>query len=151
MRLNIESNMLDSAQRLKNFSIQLPNEVDISMQKIMNVIQTRAHAKAPVFTGQLRAGIKVIKKGKSNYEIQNLVPYSGYQEYGYTPHSVSTKHPKVFAWAVEKGIFDRNGNVPRKLFVKKFTPHVRPAIEETRKELNSYVKSGIRKAWMKRK
>ena len=136
--------------KLKRFGRNIPHEQSRVIRKAAGEIQRRAKLRATRFTGKLAKGIIVKPVGKNTVRITSTAPYGGLQEYGYRPHIVSTRHPKLYAWVIQKGIVDRNGNIPRKIMVRRFKPHMRPALYSVLGTINRDIQIGIEKAWMKR-
>lgn len=141
---------------VNKFLISLPKNLSkaLNREKIDFLKRVRKSAKlrAPRFTGKLADSIKVIGTEKQK-EARLVVesPYGIFQEEGFRPHWVelrrSTRAGGVIAdWAAQKGISGQTGSI----FVSKFTPFIKPALEKNLSELaqrlNIIVKDAIKKS-----
>jgi len=117
-------------------------EID-SKVKGTSIIQTLADQTAtgmrmrvPRDTGKLAKSIEVKPRGKYGIEISvggtASRPYVFYQEEGYTPHGVAITRPEVNAYIKRHGIKVKG----KYLWVSKYTPFVKPTLEQTFSEGN---------------
>ncbi|KKM80820.1 hypothetical protein LCGC14_1335960 [marine sediment metagenome] len=96
----------------------------------MRDIQKSAKLRAPRWTGKLAKSIIVREIKKNTVMLTVNSPYGAFQELGFKPHYVelrrSTRSGHVVAdWARTKGVKGQTGSI----FVSKFKPFIRPALE----------------------
>ena len=114
---------------------------------------TRNSAKrhAPIFEGDLKRSIKLLEKGRLNYEViagNRNVPYAHYQEFGFTPHHVAIKstRPKLVHYAERIGL---EPDVGWSIFVSKHTPFMRPAVNRAIRKIPNWTKQIVGDAFIK--
>lgn len=138
---------ITNINEVEKYLIKLPMKIDKELVNtntiLMSNILKSAKRRVPVDTGSLRESIRLlpIRKGKNVKKWQLIVssPYALFQEEGFTPHS-------FFAG----GSFNSSKLAPnRRYFVSKWTPFVRPAVEDNIKtfpdKLNIAMGRAIRK------
>ena len=110
-----------------NFIIKLPKKLDEEHSKtnenFMEDLKNTAKDLAPKDTGELQESIKLepVRKGK-NVKIWKVVvnaPHGIYQEEGFTPHFAFIKNSSKLV-------------TPRRYWVSKWTPFMKPAFEKTK-------------------
>jgi len=133
-----------NVQAVETFMINLPKKIDMELTKtnvrFMERVRTGSRARAPVDTGGLKESIKLepVKKGKNVKKWKLVVgsPYGLFQEEGFTPHrfyagyTMNTKHPSV----------------GKSWYVSKWTPFVKPALENELRTFDKKLNKAIRRA-----
>ena len=113
-----------------NLPPNLRKEIRKSQKIFMRDIQKSAKLRAPRWTGKLARSIIVKELNKNTVMLTVNSPYGAFQELGFKPHYVelrrSTRSGHVVAdWAATKGVKGQTGSI----FVSKFKPFIRPALE----------------------
>jgi len=117
------------------------------IDKIGDSITRIAKQLAPKFENWLSEGIKydIMKTSKGNsLLIENNVRYAYFQESGFTPHFAPiTPYAKRWLEAHSTGA---SGHKPGKkgyFYVRKYTPHIDPAIELVRPNITLILKGNV--------
>lgn len=139
MRIQIKN-----IDKVEKFMITLPKKLDIELSKcntsFMENVRDGAKARAPVDTGSLKESIRLtpIRKGKKvkKWKLVVEAPYALFQEEGFAPH-------RFFAG----GAFNSSKLAPGKsYFVSKWTPFVKPALDNELRTFNRKINKAIRRA-----
>jgi len=134
-------NYLILQKNYKKLAIDFTNYPPQLMKRIASFLQKSAKLRAPRASGYLAESITARMIGKNKFIVRAGAYYSGLQEYGYTPHLVSlSNYPQLQAWAMMKGYPIRNY-----FKVKKYTPFMGPAAEETKKRIPLFIKEMMNK------
>ena len=135
---------IHNVKEIETFMITLPKKLDIELTKnntrFMERVRAGARARAPVDTGSLKESIKLepMKKGKNVKKWKLVVgsPYGLFQEEGFTPH-------RFYAG----GAFNSSKMAPgQSYFVSKWTPFVKPALENELRTFGKKIDKSIRRA-----
>lgn len=135
---------IGNVDEVETFLINLPKKIDRELTNtntlFMDMVATGARNRAPVDTGSLRDSIMVlpVKKGKNvkKWKIKVDSPYALFQEEGFTPHA-------FFAG----GAFNSSKMAPgTTYFVSKYTPFLKPALDEQLKTFNKKLNTSIGRA-----
>ncbi len=113
------------------FMAELPKQLDKELsktnQEFMNSVKNDAKRLAPKDTGELRESIKLepVRKGVNVKKWKLVVnsPHGIFQEEGFAPHSVMIINSAKLI-------------TPRRYFVSKWTPFIKPALE---RNFNKYL------------
>lgn len=118
-----------------------------SADKIGDAITRVARIFAPFFKGELgsRIDYEVVTTPKGvSLKIVSDAPYAHFQEEGFTPHFVRiTPYVKEWLDAHSTGAPGFQPGQKGYIFVSKFTPHIRPAIEVVRPNVDRIMKEGV--------
>lgn len=115
------------------------------LKRIAAKIQKSAKLRAPRFTGFLASQIHVRVDAKNKVRVTSEAPYAYFQEYGYDPHKIPVEWIGMHkaapgtrgAWTVR----------PEKIIqVRRFKPHIRPAVEAVRPKVRDIAEDEIRRA-----
>lgn len=135
---------IHNVNKVKTFLIKLPKKIERELIKsndhFMIRVRNGARARAPVDTGSLKDSIKLepMKRGKNIKKWKLVVgsPYGLFQEEGFTPH-------RFYAG----GAFNSSKLSPgQSYFVSKWTPFVKPAMENELRTFSKKINKAIRRA-----
>ena len=115
------------------------------LKRIASKIQKSAKLRAPRFTGFLASQIHIRPLGKKRIEVTSEAPYAYFQEYGYDPHKI----PIEWISMHKAGPGTRGAWVTRPermIQVRRFKPHIRPAVEAVRPKVRDIAEDEIRRA-----
>ena len=135
---------INNVDVVETFWINLPKKIDRALVKtnlaFMERVRDGAKARAPYDTGNLMDSIKLepMKKGKKIKKWKLIVgsPYALFQEEGFTPH-------RFYAG----GAFNSSKMSPGKTYlVSKWTPFVKPALENELRTFNKKIDKSIKRA-----
>lgn len=138
--------IIDFNKKWKLFR-KMPNVNYPSVDKIGSTITRLARIFAPKFKGGLEGRIhyevRTGPKGNS-LEIISDSLHGHFQEYGFIPHFVKiTPYIKEWLEAHATGAPGVRPGIKGHIFVSKFTPHIRPAIEIVRPNIDKILKGGV--------
>jgi hypothetical protein len=138
---------VQNVNEVERFLINLPKKIDKELtytnSNFMNRVMKSAKNRAPVDTGSLRESIKLmpVRRGKDvkKWQLTVTSPYALFQEEGFTPHSFYAG-----------GALNSKKMIPgRNYFVSKWTPFIRPALDQQIKtfpdKLNTAMGRAIKK------
>lgn len=123
-----------------------PGRTKKDADKIGRILRRLARRLAPKFTGSLKESISYeVQPGTKGYKIvlYSDIRYSHFQEYGFTPHYVKIRYMKEWLDAHATGAPGHEPSIPGYVFVKKYTPHIVPAIEATRGDIGMVLNEGV--------
>lgn len=135
---------INNVGTVEKFLINLPKKISKELKftnyTLMERILKSARNKAPVDTGSLRESIVLtpMRRGRVTRTWQLLVtsPYALFQEEGFTPHSFYAG-----------GSFNSRKMAPgRRYMVSKWTPFIKPAVNEQIKAYPDKLNSAMRRA-----
>lgn len=135
---------IHNVDKVETFLVKLPKKIEKELTKsnerFMIRVRNGAKARAPVDTGSLKDSIKLepVKKGKNIKKWKLVVgsPYGLFQEEGFTPH-------RFYAG----GALNSSKLSPgRSYFVSKWTPFVKPAMENELRTFDKKINKAIRRA-----
>lgn len=148
LTIRIKTTALENLKKNWKLFRKMPDTIYPHVDEIGDAITRVARQiTAPRFKGTLAFGIdyEIVKtKNGNSLSIFNYVPYSYFQEAGFRPHFVKIT-PYVKKW-LEAHKTGEAGHRPGKkgyIFVKKFTPHIEPAIEIVRPNIDTILKNGV--------
>lgn len=99
---------------------------------------------APKFSQRLANSLRYEIRGPGKITIVSNARYSYFQEFGYTPHYVSLAIPEVKEWFEAHATGEGTGKGKKGyIFVSKFTPHVKPAIEVVRPRISELLEMTV--------
>lgn len=133
-----------NVNEVERFIIELPKhikkELTHSNMNFMMDVMRGAKRRAPIDTGSLKAGIRMVpikmSKNVKNFKLVSESPYSLFQEEGFRPHS-------FFAG----GAFNSSKLSPgTSYFVSKYTPFMQPALDEQLKTFDKKLNIAMQKA-----
>lgn len=135
---------IQNVDEVERFMINLPKRIERELTRtntaFMERVMKSAKDKAPVDTGSLKESIKLlpVRKGKNVKKWQLVVgsPYALFQEEGFTPHS-------FFAGGT---INTTKSSIGKTWYVSKWTPFVKPAINEQIKTFPHKLNAAMRRA-----
>lgn len=115
------------------------------LKRIASKIQKSAKLRAPRFTGFLASQIYVRPLGKKKMQVTSEAPYAYFQEYGYRPHKIPVEWMKMHE--ATPGVRGALTIKSRELkWVRRFKPHIRPAVEAVRPKVRDIAEDEIRRA-----
>lgn len=137
---------IQNVDEVERFMINLPKRIERELTRtntaFMERVMKSAKDKAPVDTGSLKESIKLlpVRKGKNVKKWQLVVssPYALFQEEGFTPHAFYANPSRGF-----KSTYLSSGFT---FFVSKWTPFVKPAINEQIKTFPNKLNTAMRRA-----
>jgi len=115
------------------------------LKRIASKVQKSAKLRAPRFTGFLASQIYVRPLGKRRMQVTSEAPYAHFQEYGYDPHKIPLEWISIHKAA--PGFRGAWTTRPEKIItVKRYKPHIRPAVEAVRPKVRDIALDEIRRA-----
>lgn len=147
LTIRLRTRGLDEMNKKWKLFRKMPRVIYPDVDKIGSAITRIARIFAPKFTHALESRIRYeveIGETKDSLKIISDAPWAHFQEYGFVPHFVAVT-PYIKAW-LNTYATGAPGHRPGKkghIFVKKFTPHIRPAIEEVRPNIDIILKEGV--------
>lgn len=135
---------ISNLKETETFLIKLPKKIDRELTKtnrlFMEHVRDSAKRKAPEDTGSLKESIKLLpmRRGKNVKKWKLVVdsPHALFQEEGFTPHS-------FFAG----GTFNSSKMSPMRTYhVSKWTPFLKPAVEEQLKTFDKKLNQSVRRS-----
>ena len=135
---------INNVGKMETFLIELPKKLEKELTKsnenFMIRVRNGAKARAPVDTGALKDSIKLepMRKGKNIKKWKLVVgsPYGLFQEEGFTPH-------RFYAGGAFNSSKLSGGS---SYFVSKWTPFVKPAMENELRTFDKKINKAIRRA-----
>ena len=147
LTIRVHTKALEDINKKWKLFRKMPDLLYPNVDKIGESITRIAKQLAPHFENTLKEGITYdIQKQKNGHSllISNNVPYSHFQEAGFAPHYAPiTAYARRWLEAHKTG---EKGHQPAKrgyFYVKKYTPHIDPAIEMVRPEIPNILKNGV--------
>ena len=134
------------AKRVRNLAANLGpilnKEIMKKSKEFMVFVQKSAKLRAPRMTGRLAESIKLSQKNKNEIKIIVGSPYGTFQEYGFTPHIISSGMSDRMGGTVG-GLFNKQDSF---FFVSKHTPFMTPALEAGISRLPNMLNNATKKA-----
>jgi hypothetical protein len=154
---------LRGGDRIKYYVASLPKRIEhagsLALERFAKRVQKSAKLRAPRWTGNLASKIKITKENKRKIVIRSNAPYAAAQETGYPPHYVSlAAHPELVRWWKDKyggksqplSSGSGGSGMSGYFLVRKFKPHITPALEKESVKLPKIFGDAIEEALSRR-